>query len=70
MVYLDSRMLWLLGIMNRRIRMKDYMAWAIASAMVLLLFSGCKTVVVFSANRYFEDEQTHTAAEIRMEKEW
>jgi len=50
--------------------MKDYMAWAIASAMILLLFSGCKTVVVFSANRYFEDEQTHTAAEIRMEKEW
>ena len=36
----------------------------------LVSLAGCKTVVVFSANRYFEDEQTHTAAEIRMEKEW
>ena len=70
MVFLDFRMLWLLEIMNRRNGMKDYMAWAIASAMVLFLFSGCKTVVVFSANRYFENEQTHTSAEIRMEKEW
>ena len=46
------------------------MKWAILIAMILFLLSGCKTVVVFSANRYFEDEQTHTSAEIRMEKEW
>ena len=39
-------------------------------ALCIIFLSGCKTVVVFSANRYFEDEQTHAAAEIRMEKEW
>lgn len=44
------------------------MKWAILASMIL--FSGCKTVVVFSANRYFEDEQTNASAEIRMEKEW
>ena len=49
--------------------MKDCVFWILA-ATALLLMGGCKTVVVFSANRYFEDEQTHASAEIRMEKEW
>jgi len=37
---------------------------------MLIMMGGCKTTVVLSANRYFEDEQTHTSAEIRMEREW
>ena len=49
--------------------MRDYVFWLL-TATVLLVVGGCKTVVVFSANRYFEDEQTHASAEVRMEKEW
>ena len=49
--------------------MRDYVFWLLAATM-LIMMGGCKTTVVLSANRYFEDEQTHTAAEIRMEREW
>tara|TARA_B100000676_G_scaffold55044_1_gene54143 strand:- start:6 stop:155 length:150 start_codon:yes stop_codon:yes gene_type:complete len=49
--------------------MRDYVFWLLAATM-LIMMGGCKTTVVLSANRYFEQEQTHTSAEIRMEKEW
>ena len=49
--------------------MRDYVFWLLAASM-LLMMGGCKTTVVLSANRYFEQEQTHTSAEIRMEREW
>ena len=49
--------------------MRDYVFWVLA-LMMLIMMSGCKTTVGLSANRYFEQEQTHTSAEIRMEKEW
>ena len=49
--------------------MRDYVFWLLAATM-LIMMGGCKTTVVLSANRYFEQEQTHTSTEIRMEKEW
>ena len=49
--------------------MRDYVFWVL-TLLMLAMMAGCKTTVVLSANRYFEDEQTNTSAEIRMEKEW
>ena len=49
--------------------MRDYVFWILAATM-LIMMGGCKTTVVLSANRYFEEEQTNTSAEIRMEREW